>query len=138
MGLRVVTIFCTDSTVSGEKFYRVPVVEGTEGITEFVARGGIDQVWIAMPFKDEDKVKNILYKLFIRYARHVPPSYESVRVAMPVFFDLISKEPAVRAVLGHFVFAYSHLTPQGASYEAGIILKSFLKPTSTESGMPNY
>ena len=63
MGLKVVTIFCTDATVSGEKFYRVPVVEGTEGITEFVARGGIDQVWITMPFKDEDKVKSILYKL---------------------------------------------------------------------------
>jgi putative colanic acid biosynthesis UDP-glucose lipid carrier transferase len=63
MGLKVAAFFCTEDPVLGAKVYRVPVVEGTEGITAFVAQEGIDQVWIAMPFKDEDKVKNLLYEL---------------------------------------------------------------------------
>lgn len=41
---------------------------------------------------------------------HVPPSHEAVRDAMPLFFELLSEEtdPAVRVVLGHFVFVYIH------------------------------
>lgn len=41
---------------------------------------------------------------------HVPPSSESVRDAMPLFFELLTEEtdPAVRVVLGHFIFVYIH------------------------------
>jgi Fic family protein len=41
---------------------------------------------------------------------HVPLNREAVRDAMPAFFDLLleEKDPAVRAVLGHFVFVYIH------------------------------
>src|SRR6202041_3970582 len=41
---------------------------------------------------------------------HVPLNRQSVRDAMPAFFDLLreEKEPAVRVVLGHFVFVYIH------------------------------
>jgi Fic family protein len=41
---------------------------------------------------------------------HVPLNREAVRDAMPAFFDLLreEKEPAVRVVLGHFVFVYIH------------------------------
>ncbi|MFT6914931.1 MAG: hypothetical protein ACJAWL_001230 [Motiliproteus sp.] len=48
--------------------------------------------------------------VFIRRSRHVPPSRESVRDAMPVLFDLLREEtePSVRAVLGHFIFVYIH------------------------------
>lgn len=48
--------------------------------------------------------------VFIRRSMHVPPSFETVRDLMPVFFELLSKEsePAVRVVLGHFVFVYIH------------------------------
>lgn len=63
MGLQVAAFFCTEAPVPGAKVYRVPVVDGTEEITTFVAREGIDQVWIAMPFKEEDKVKSLLYEL---------------------------------------------------------------------------
>lgn len=68
------------------------------------------------------------WPVFIRYARHVPPSYESVRVAMPVFFDLISKEPepAVRAVLGHFVFVYIHPYGDGNGRMARFLMNSML------------
>lgn len=48
--------------------------------------------------------------VFIRGSMHVPPRHEAVRDAMPVLFDLLSneQEPAVRVVMGHFVFVYLH------------------------------
>ncbi len=48
--------------------------------------------------------------VFIRKSKHVPPSKEAVRDAMPVLFELLSNEiaPSVRVVLGHFVFVYIH------------------------------
>ena len=48
--------------------------------------------------------------VYIRNSMHVPPRYESVRDLMPAFFSLLKdeKEPAVKAVLGHFFFVYIH------------------------------
>lgn len=48
--------------------------------------------------------------VFIRSSRHVPLSADAVRDAMPTFFELLSEEPdpAVRVVLGHFIFVYIH------------------------------
>lgn len=48
--------------------------------------------------------------VFIRRSKHVPPSHEAVRDAMPAFFELLRKEEhaAVRVVLGHFIFVYIH------------------------------
>ncbi len=48
--------------------------------------------------------------VYIRRSKHVPLSHESVRDAMPAFFELLRNEPhaAVRAVLGHFIFVYIH------------------------------
>lgn len=48
--------------------------------------------------------------VYIRQSKHVPMSREAVLDAMPVFFDLLrdETEPAVRVVLGHFVFVYIH------------------------------
>lgn len=49
-------------------------------------------------------------QVFIRNSRHVPPHHDAVRDLMPTFFDLIKEEddPAVRIVLGHFMFVYIH------------------------------
>jgi hypothetical protein len=49
-------------------------------------------------------------RVYIRRSMHVPPSPEAVRDAMPVFFEMLEAEtdPAVRVVLGHFVFVYIH------------------------------
>jgi Fic family protein len=49
-------------------------------------------------------------QVYIRRSLHVPLNREAVRDAMPVFFDLLRAEsdPAVRVVLGHFVFVYIH------------------------------
>jgi hypothetical protein len=48
--------------------------------------------------------------VFIRRSMHVPPSRDALRELMPAFFDLLTNEPepAVRVVLGHFVFVYIH------------------------------
>ena len=49
-------------------------------------------------------------QVYIRRSMHVPLNREAVRDAMPAFFDLLREEthPAVRVVLGHFVFVYIH------------------------------
>ena len=48
--------------------------------------------------------------VYIRRSMHVPPPREAVRDCMPVLFDLLEgePEPAVRVVLGHFIFVYIH------------------------------
>jgi hypothetical protein len=48
--------------------------------------------------------------VYIRKSMHVPLNREAVRDTMPAFFDLLREEshPAVRVVLGHFVFVYIH------------------------------
>ena len=49
-------------------------------------------------------------QVYIRRSMHVPLNREAVRDAMPAFFELLREEtnPAVRVVLGHFVFVYIH------------------------------
>lgn len=49
-------------------------------------------------------------QVFIRKSMHVPLNKDAVRDAMPAFFDLLREEtePAVRVVLGHFMFVYIH------------------------------
>ena len=48
--------------------------------------------------------------VYIHNSLHVPPSHEAVRDLMPLLFELLAEEedPAVRIVLGHFVFVYIH------------------------------
>jgi Fic family protein len=49
-------------------------------------------------------------QVYIRHSLHTPPNREAVRDLMPALFDLIKdeKNPAVRIVLGHFMFVYIH------------------------------
>ena len=49
-------------------------------------------------------------QVYIRGSFHVPPNRDAVRDAMPVLIELLKEEPepAVRVVLGHFVFVYIH------------------------------
>lgn len=49
-------------------------------------------------------------QVYLRGSMHVPLNCDAVRDAMPVFFELLSEEPepAVRVVLGHFIFVYIH------------------------------
>lgn len=49
-------------------------------------------------------------QVFIRGSQHRPLNSDAVRDAMPAFFELLRSEadPAVRIVLGHFIFVYIH------------------------------
>jgi hypothetical protein len=53
--------------------------------------------------------------VFIRNSMHVPPPKDAVPDAMEAFFEVLIKEqhPAVRAILGHFIFVFIHPDPDG-------------------------
>jgi len=67
-------------------------------------------------------------QVFIRGALHVPLSKEAVRECMPVLFELLAQEthPAVRAVLGHFVFVYIHPYMDGNGRLARFLMNAML------------
>jgi hypothetical protein len=66
--------------------------------------------------------------VFLRGSRHVPPRREAVRDAMPALFDLLEDEaePAVRAVLGHWLFGYIHPYPDGNGRMARFVMNAML------------
>ena len=66
--------------------------------------------------------------VFLRGSRYVPPRWEAVREAMPAFFDVLEKEPepAVRAVLGHWLFGYVHPYPDGNGRMARFLMNVML------------
>ena len=68
------------------------------------------------------------FPVYLRTSRHVPPRWEAVRDAMPVFFDLLEKESdsSVRAVLGHWLFGYIHPYPDGNGRMARFLMNVML------------
>jgi hypothetical protein len=66
--------------------------------------------------------------VFLRTSRYVPPRWEAVRDAMPALFDLLEseKEPAVRAVLGHWLFGYIHPYMDGNGRMARFLMNAML------------
>ena len=67
-------------------------------------------------------------QVFIRGALHVPPAREAVRECMPVLFELIENEPhpAVRAILGHFLFVFIHPYMDGNGRLARFLMNAML------------
>jgi fido (protein-threonine AMPylation protein) len=68
------------------------------------------------------------HPVYLRGSRHVPPRAEVAREAMPALFDLIEREPApaVRAVLGHWLFGYVHPFPDGNGRIARFVMNVLL------------
>jgi len=66
--------------------------------------------------------------VYLRTSRYVPPRWEAVRDAMPALFDLLESEPepAVRAVLGHWLFGYIHPYPDGNGRMARFLMNTML------------
>ena len=66
--------------------------------------------------------------VYLRTSRYVPPRWEVVRDAMPTLFDLLEdeSEPAVRAVLGHWLFGYVHPYPDGNGRIARFLMNTML------------
>ena len=66
--------------------------------------------------------------VFLCGSRHVPPRWESVRDAMPAYFDLLESEaePSVKAVLGHWLFGYIHPYADGNGRLARFVMNALL------------
>jgi Fic family protein len=66
--------------------------------------------------------------VFLRNSRHIPPRAEIVGHAMEALFDLVESEPApaVRAVLGHWLFGYVHPFPDGNGRIARFVMNTLL------------
>ena len=67
-------------------------------------------------------------QVYIRQSMHVPLNRDAVRDAMPAFFDLLTEEtdPAVRVVLGHFIFVYIHPYMDGNGRMARFLMNTFM------------
>lgn len=67
-------------------------------------------------------------QVYIQNSGHVPPPREAVPDCMETFFGLMNSEtsPAVRAVLGHFIFVYIHPYPDGNGRIARFLMNSML------------
>jgi Fic/DOC family len=66
--------------------------------------------------------------VYIRGSRHVPPPREALLDAMGAFFDCLQNEehPAVRAILGHYIFVYIHPYPDGNGRTARFLMNTML------------
>lgn len=67
-------------------------------------------------------------RVFIRGSNHVPPAQENVSALMDTLFRLLQSEPspAVRAVLGHFVFVFIHPYADGNGRLGRLLLNLML------------
>ncbi len=66
--------------------------------------------------------------VYIRGSRHVPMSCEALRDAMPEYFRLLREEqhPAVRAILGHFLFGFIHPYNDGNGRMSRFLMNTML------------
>jgi fido (protein-threonine AMPylation protein) len=66
--------------------------------------------------------------VYLQGSRHVPPRWEVVPDAMEALFYLLQgeKEPAVRVVLGHWLFGYIHPYPDGNGRMARFMMNAML------------
>lgn len=66
--------------------------------------------------------------VYIRGSRHTPMNYEAVRDAMPEYFHLLREEkhPAVRAILGHFLFGFIHPYNDGNGRMSRFVMNTML------------
>jgi hypothetical protein len=66
--------------------------------------------------------------VYIRRSMHVPPNRDAVREMMPAFFDLLKAEsdPAVRVVLGHFIFVYIHPYMDGNGRTGRVLMNAMM------------
>jgi fido (protein-threonine AMPylation protein) len=68
------------------------------------------------------------HQVYIRHAAHVPPPAVAMRDMMPALFELLESEPqaCVRAVLGHFVFVFTHPYPDGNGRMGRFLMNSMM------------
>lgn len=62
-GFKIVGFFPLDPIEKSILPFHAPVLGGWKDVSSFVQQGGVDQVWIVMPLKEEDRLKTLLYDL---------------------------------------------------------------------------
>lgn len=62
-GFKIVGFFPLDPIETSILSFHAPVLGGWKDVSSFVQQGGVDQVWIVMPLKEEDRLKTLLYDL---------------------------------------------------------------------------
>ena len=67
-------------------------------------------------------------QVYIGQSMHTPPNNEAVRDIMPLLFELLEEEEngGVRAVLGHFIFVYTHPYMDGNGRMGRFIMNAML------------
>jgi hypothetical protein len=67
-------------------------------------------------------------QVFIGRSKHTPVNKDGVRDVMPLLFELLEneKEASVRAVLGHFIFVYTHPYMDGNGRMGRFLMNSML------------
>ncbi len=72
--------------------------------------------------------------VFIGESKHMPINKDGVRDVMPLLFELLEaeKHPGVRAVLGHFIFVYTHPYMDGNGRMGRFLMNAML----TSGGYP--
>lgn len=67
-------------------------------------------------------------QVYIRFSRHVPLPKEALPDAMDALFQLLQQEqhPAVRAILGHFIFVFIHPYMDGNGRMARFLMNAML------------
>jgi len=62
-GFRIVT-FLDDHTEHKEKIiHSIPVIQTPDNLGDYLTEAGIDEIWLALPLRDERRVKEILFEL---------------------------------------------------------------------------
>ncbi|MBI3508468.1 MAG: Fic family protein [Chlamydiia bacterium] len=92
-------------------------------------------------------------QVYIRNSRYIPLAKDALLDAMQTYFDCLTHEPhpAVRAILGHFIFVYIHPYMDGNGRLGRFIMNAMLAsggyprllskphlPVKTKSFLPNF
>ena len=62
-GFKIEALFDDDVSLHGEKLDGYTILGGLGEVDKFVANNRVDEVWIALPLRAEDRVKELLYGL---------------------------------------------------------------------------
>ncbi len=91
-------------------------------------RGLFQPMVEAQILRPEDLVGYRRNQVYIRGSRHIPFPREALLDAMEAFYDCLLSEPhpAVRAILGHFLFVYIHPYMDGNGRTARFLMNAML------------
>ncbi len=80
--------------------------------------------------REEDLLGYRKGPVYIRNSRHIPPPKEALIDAMETLFDCLKNEqhPAVRAVLGHYIFVYIHPYMDGNGRLGRFVMNAMFVP----------